>query len=858
MRIKSSSNPATDGARVRGFLRHLLTRRFLLVAILVALITGWSLVMVYYGMRLYKFKQAESINDLVFDVAAEKVAFVPNYLKSLRAQPEKLYFDIKFEDLQKVAYFRELSLDRGKILPDVKQETIKAKIRHRGETYSADLHLTGLNLDHVLRADKVSYRTKIKKGKTLLGMREFTLLVPKSRGYLSEWVGHELERRENLVTLRYDFVDVTINGKHVGLYCLEEHYDKRLVESNRFREGLLFKPGLQEVDVYNRKKILADPVKNKQHVLLSNMWQAFLVGELAPGDLFALDKIAIDFAIADLLQGHHSKFIDNIRYYLNPVTNLIEPATREWNPLRRSDVWRGDTTAKLFIETYEHYNKVYYERFFSDAEFVRHYVQALDRVSRVEYLDNFFAEIKPQMDVTLGKIYQDNPFYSYPRERLYRNQEVIRLKLRKYDEAVAAHLEAGGEQLRIAVSNPLRWPIILERVTSQDTLVFRAENSAVLPARMTNAFREFSFLPDAEALTAGHDNELTLHFRVVGLDSVLHARVLPVPHKGSTSFAYNPLTAESDLADFDWIELREGPRTIVLRSGTRVLDRDLVLPAGYTVVAERGLVLDLHNRAKIISYSPLEFRGAADEPIAIVSSDSTGQGILVFNADRRSHLSHVRFDNLANPADRGWTVTGAVTFYQSDVDLADCTFTHNRTGDDFLNIIRADFEMAACRFEGIFADALDADFCTGRLRDSFFTNCGNDAIDISGTQLDVTGLYVDRVGDKGLSSGENSRMTVRDARILRAEIAVCSKDRSELLIGDSNIGESRVAFAAFQKKAEFGGSRIQGSRITIDGHELLCLVETGSQLILDGRTVPSDRDNVKELLYGAEYGKASK
>ncbi len=188
MKIKSNTGTTGNRHAIRGLLSKIRSKRFLLVSILMAFLAVWSLVMIYYGMRLYKFKQAESINDLVFDIAAEKMAFIPNYFKGVLAKPEKLYLDIKFEDLQKIAYFREVSLERGKILPDVKQESMKAKIRHRGETYSADLKLTGLNLDHVLNAEKISFRTKIKKGKTLMGMREFTLLVPKARGYLSEWI----------------------------------------------------------------------------------------------------------------------------------------------------------------------------------------------------------------------------------------------------------------------------------------------------------------------------------------------------------------------------------------------------------------------------------------------------------------------------------------------------------------------------------------------------------------------------------------------------------------------------------------------------------------------------------------------
>ena len=43
------------------------------------------------------------------------------------------------------------------------------------------------------------------------------------------------------VTLRFDFINVTLNGINMGIYAIEESIDKILVENNNYREGPVIK-----------------------------------------------------------------------------------------------------------------------------------------------------------------------------------------------------------------------------------------------------------------------------------------------------------------------------------------------------------------------------------------------------------------------------------------------------------------------------------------------------------------------------------------------------------------------------------------------------------------------------------------
>ena len=142
-------------------------------------------------------------------------------------------------------------------------------------------------------------------------------------------------------------------------------------------------------------------------------------------------------------------------------------------------------------------------------------------------------------------------------------------------------------------------------------------------------------------------------------------------------------------------------------------------------------------------------------------------------------------------------MTGAFTFYESPVRFFQCRFGEN-SSEDALNIIRSDFVIDACVFTNASSDAFDADFCTGRIENSYFSMCGNDGIDVSGSLVEVVDCRLEDIGDKGLSAGEDSKMEARNVQFERVGIALASKDKSHLNIDGARIDECEVGITIFQ------------------------------------------------------------
>jgi hypothetical protein len=286
-----------------------------------------------------------------------------------------------------------------------------------------------------------------------------------------------------------------------------------------------------------------------------------------------------------------------------------------------------------------------------------------------------------------------------------------------------------------------------------------------------------------------------------------------------------------------------------IQPGTWAVEETLVVPPGLVLRAGPGVRLDLRSGAKIVSRSPLEWRGEAGAPVEVFSSDATGQGLVVIGAGAESALEHVRFQGLAAADEPGWTLTGAVTFYESPVSVLHGEFTAN-PAEDALNGIRTRVRIDQTLFRDAASDAFDCDFCDVEITNARFENPTNDGIDVSGSTARVDNVVVEGAGDKGISTGEASDLVATRVRVVGANVGVASKDRSTLAMTDLTLRDCEWGIAAFQKKPEFGPAQVRIDGFRTEAMTVQHLIQVGSLAVVDGVTLPpSDMQNVREILY---------
>ncbi|MFT6747071.1 MAG: hypothetical protein ACJAZ2_001418 [Glaciecola sp.] len=294
--------------------------------------------------------------------------------------------------------------------------------------------------------------------------------------------------------------------------------------------------------------------------------------------------------------------------------------------------------------------------------------------------------------------------------------------------------------------------------------------------------------------------------------------------------------------------------TVLFKNQSVTLTVPLIIPQGYSFLIKKGQTIDLQKGASIVSYSPIFINGTLKEPVLVYSSDTTGQGVHVLKAKAQSEWKHARFDNLSSVENESWTLTGAVTFYESPVDIQFCEFLSNAS-EDAINFVHSDFNLNNSSFTSCASDALDADYCKGNIYNCKFTKIGNDAIDGSGSILTIANTVIRLVEDKAISAGEKSDFKVINCHIDSVSLALVAKDLSKIVIDSSSLTNVEVGYVVFQKKQEYGPAELVARSVIYKNFKEVDLIEKGSTLKVDGEKVHRYRDDVKKYLYGNEYGK---
>lgn len=878
MKLKSTKTDSPLISRLKRFRRLPgIIRWTLLVIIASVFILSIIIASMRYGMELYKFGDARNIAELFRHIGKTKLQIIPNYINGLTAQPPHLKIDVKFSNLQKLRYDRAKALERQIILSD-SLSLINATLSYGDEVLPAKMRLKGDWTFDNLQGDKWSFRFRLRGDNTIFGMKQFSLHHPRVRNYVYEWLFHKMLDKEDIISLRYKFVQLSLNGKNLGVYAIEEHFEKRLIEHNRNREGPILKLdedprwkaigkswpqksplGLSSmysasVDVFKKGTVTQDTVLYQQFLLAASLFERFRTGELKASDVFDAKKMASYFAVVDLMGALHALSWHNLRFYYNPISSRLEPIGFDGNAGTRT-VYLNGLRKGAGLET-----NPFQDLILEDEVIFKEYVACLERMAVPDYLTDFLAEVDEELNKNLEIIHSDYPDFYYSDDILYKNQETIRYSLDPVKGLHAYPDNIDDNRVTLLLGNIQAWPIEIHALSFPDGRLIEPESPLILETH--NPSVPVAFEPITFRLSGGievNDSlraNLAVQYSIFGSNVRKTVGVFTWPLIDEFVVKDDFLRQTPNINKFDFFDIDESAKIINILPGEWKVFSDVIIPSGYTVYCNEGTVLSLEKSSKILSYSPFNFYGKKDAKIVVRSNDSTGQGLAVFETDAKSHLKHVIFENLSNSAKGSWSIPGAITFYKADVLFEACVFRSNRS-EDFVNVIRADFSLEDCLFTNVSSDAFDGDFCGGQIANVAFVDIGNDALDVSGSSIEVFGMSVSGAGDKGISVGENSVVTAKDVEIKDSEIGIAVKDLSRLELIGLDITNSKVGFVLFQKKPEFGQAIAGIQQFTSQNIEVIYLVEKGSELTLNGQIVDKYQDDVESMLYGIVYGKSS-
>ncbi len=811
-------------------------------------------------LNIYVYQKGNKGEVYLDDMTIEKVGEETG-IDGQQINRQAPLFSLEIADkwMQKLRAKRSEAFQRGMLITAeddwVKGDILTDSLTATGENLKmkVKLRLKGDWLDH-LQGNQWSYRIQVKDPHAWNRLKTFSIQNSATRGHLDEWVYHQWLRKEDVLSPRYDFIQTKVNGQNLGSYAYEEHFDKQLPEFMKRREGVIVRftedgfwaykqrqirtVGFEKdnhytedhgfratkVKAFKEGRTLGSETLKQQFEVAQNLMQQYQYDTKQASAIFDVKRLAKYFAITDICRAYHSLRWHNQRFYYNPITTRLEPIGFDGGKMSKLE--KNAPFLGYLIWNDSNYFESIIKALFADEEFTAAYLQYLDLFTAEEYLGDFLQGINEDLTEREMWIQENVPDYYYNRKWIPETAQRIRTYLRPLNtESLTAFVQQktnGNQKLQIQNKHFLPLQIVGFGKT-KDKMVEVLTPPMYIPVTKKGRLPQY--------FSAECETEMKyVYFKQIGGEELYYTNINNW-RKPAFEAPSQSLFADIQLEEHPIFSLEEETKTIVFPAGKYQSKENIVIPAGYEVKMEAGCELDLIGGAAFLSKSPVYLRGRADAPIKIYSSDQTANGFTVMESEEKSILTYVLFEDLNTVKKANWTLTGAVNFYESDVEIRSCTFTKNHC-EDALNIIRSHFDIDKITVSHTFSDGFDADFCTGTLRNSRFYKTGNDCMDFSGSIITIINCTAEQSGDKGISVGEEAKVRVESASIDGAIIGVASKDLSLLTIEKIDLKNCTQAFAAYRKKAEFGGAKIIVKNYTVEEVKYLHQIEKGSSLQL--------------------------
>lgn len=304
-----------------------------------------------------------------------------------------------------------------------------------------------------------------------------------------------------------------------------------------------------------------------------------------------------------------------------------------------------------------------------------------------------------------------------------------------------------------------------------------------------------------------------------------------------------------------FLKLDKKNKLLNVSKGTWDVTDTIIVPAGFTLAIKEGTRLNFNPNSGIISYGILSFNGNLNEPVVLDASiqDRYWNGIVVIGKHEKevSILQNVMIRNIKNYNHNKWRQTGGIVFFRSDLKVNNLTIK-NANSEDAINIIQSNFDIKNLTIENAVSDAIDIDFSNGSISLSKFSDIGfsggGDAIDVSGSIVNLEDILITNIDDKAISIGERSNVSASKIEIKDSNIGITSKDSSQVFISNSLLSEIRIAgLMAYIKKLEYGPSKIIAENILFSNTASKAKVQKDSHIRLNGNIISTENIDVENL-----------
>lgn len=163
----------------------------------------------YFGFSIYQIDDYAKLK-----LYSIKYIFFSNKL-------ENVNIEIDQENLYKLELQRQEKLNQKKNILNIFSN---AKLNFNNEKYNINIRVKGDRVLHWYDKTQTSYKIDLKGENRLWGLEEFSIQKPITRNYIYEYIFHKYLEYQNLISLKYFFINLSINDSKRGIYAVEEGF----------------------------------------------------------------------------------------------------------------------------------------------------------------------------------------------------------------------------------------------------------------------------------------------------------------------------------------------------------------------------------------------------------------------------------------------------------------------------------------------------------------------------------------------------------------------------------------------------------------------------------------------------------
>ena len=769
-------------------------------------------------------------------------------------QLERLDLDIRFIDFKTLMEDRERAIKAG-ILSN--PSTVKADVRFKGKTYKAKIRLKGDRNGHWLSRYRMSFRVNIRKKKNILGFKKFSLQKAKTRAHPYDQTFQDLMRKAGNLSSVHKYVRVFVNGSDWGIMDMEEHVNKLFLEKLQAKESAIIRFKDERVWLYRMNSVdpypgyrLSDPYLNvrlygsKKYLdqVLYRKWITYISEQRMKSNhpyLYDIEHFSRAIVLARAWGEHHTLGYANTRFYLNPYTIRLEPITTDQLPYKTfSDNQKESSEEKLDV----HYLQVMSTDAFKNnlrKNIADVNTAVLEIQSILDEYQQYFPLDKPKK----GQIVIDNmrKIMADPEKYLSNLDTLSRPKIqdlplpsdeqaKEFDEHLyIRHYEDG----RLQLYNLLPDVVQVKQVLLNGEPIM--EEAFSVPGYVKDTYTPVTL---DTGLLGIHDSQFTVLTEYRGnIREATNGITLLV--KG----LLNPLLVETP-RNFNFLKVvQEGNWEIP--EGKWFVDGPLTVDGNLKIMP--GTHLQFSENSYLIIKGDLTAEATGGKPIILESANTSWRGMYVLEGTGRSRLRNVIFRNTSALKDGLLELTGGVTFYKTDVDLNAVRFEGTRA-EDALNLVKSSFTIKDVEIVNTVSDGIDFDFSRGTVMESKFIDIGGDALDFSGSTVDINQVIARHVKDKAVSVGEASFVNITGSDFSDVGVGIASKDGSHAKAENVSILNYELhAAMTYIKKDFYGMPDLKLMSCNVDKGEAFSR-QKGTSMMVDNVEVEEVLTNV-DVLY---------